>query len=82
MNSQEINVKLENIAPYAVGFSTPDLIKGDKGEKGDRGEKGEKGDTGNSGVYVGSTEPTDEKINVWVDTAGGVDITYAEGSVF
>lgn len=33
-------------------------------------EKGEKGDTGESGVYIGDTEPIDEKINVWIQPNG------------
>ena len=40
---------------------------------GTTGAKGEKGDTGNSGVYVGSEEPTDENVTVWVDTDGTAD---------
>ena len=27
-----------------------------------------KGDTGESGVYIGTEEPTDESVNVWIDT--------------
>lgn len=37
------------------------------------GEDGEKGETGNSGVYIGTEAPTDEDINVWVDTDGQPD---------
>ena len=47
--------------------------KGDKGDTGATGEKGDKGDTGSSGVYVGSEEPTDENVTVWVDTDGDAD---------
>ena len=32
-----------------------------------RGQQGEKGDTGESGVYIGTEEPTDEDIKVWID---------------
>lgn len=35
--------------------------------------KNTKGDTGNSGVYIGDDEPTDEDINVWIDTDGDAD---------
>lgn len=38
-----------------------------------RGEQGEKGDTGESGVYIGTEEPTDEDIKVWIDSDGTVD---------
>lgn len=31
-------------------------------------KNGEKGDAGESGVYIGTDEPTDENINVWIDT--------------
>ena len=43
------------------------MIRGRKGEKGDTGE------TGNSGVYIGTEEPTDDDINVWIDTDGQPD---------
>lgn len=39
---------------------------------------GTKGETGNSGVYVGSEEPTDENVTVWVDTDGTADEETAE----
>ena len=35
--------------------------------------KGERGLTGASGVYIGDTEPTDEGINVWIDTSADAD---------
>ena len=31
------------------------------------------GDTGDSGVYIGTEEPTDENINVWIDSDGIAD---------
>lgn len=31
------------------------------------------GDTGNSGVYVGSEEPTDPNVKVWIDVTGSED---------
>ena len=40
---------------------------GEKGEKGDQGEKGDKGDKGDTGIYVGTEEPTDDSVLVWVD---------------
>lgn len=33
-----------------------------------------RGETGKSGVYVGSEEPTDEEIKVWIDTEGKADL--------
>ena len=38
--------------------------------KGEQGPQGDRGDTGNSGVYIGTDEPTEEDINVWIDTDG------------
>ena len=37
------------------------------------GANGEKGDTGESGVYIGAEEPTDESVNVWIDTDATAD---------
>ena len=34
------------------------------------GVTNEKGDTGESGVYIGSTAPTDPDVTVWIDTTG------------
>ena len=38
------------------------------------GPQGPQGNTGNSGVHVGSTEPTDPDVNVWVYPDGEVSI--------
>ena len=35
--------------------------------------RGIKGDAGESGVYIGTEEPTDENIDVWIDSDGIVD---------
>jgi len=32
--------------------------------------RGGKGDTGNSGVYIGTEEPTDPEVKVWIDPTG------------
>ena len=62
-----------------VGATGAQGERGEKGEKGDRGEQGiqgiqgERGLTGASGVYIGDTEPTDEGINVWIDTSEDTD---------
>lgn len=43
---------------------------------------GDKGDTGDSGVYIGEEEPTDPKVNVWIDTdadgGGGYVLTASD----
>lgn len=38
--------------------------------------KGDKGDTGDAGVYVGTTEPTDPDVTVWIDPSGTDTNTY------
>lgn len=64
----DIRAKLSN-ATYGGKFSdlTPEEKELLKGEKGDKGDPGEKGD---SGVFVGSEEPTDDKIQIWIDPSG------------
>ena len=41
-----------------------------KGAKGDKGATGADGADGDPGVYIGSTEPTDESVQVWIDPTG------------
>lgn len=41
--------------------------------RGKQGEKGNQGETGESGVYVGTEPPTDEDIDVWIDSDGTAD---------
>ena len=56
---------------------------GEPGPKGDTGEKGADGAPGKSGVYVGTEEPEDEEIVVWIDTAGESDeLEAAEGGSY
>lgn len=50
----------------ASGTSSADL-KGPKGDTGAAGATGPKGDPGSSGVYIGTTAPTDQAITVWVN---------------
>lgn len=40
-----------------------------------KGPTGPQGPTGNSGVYLGSTQPTDTNVKVWLNTAGTDAIT-------
>lgn len=49
------------------GSTKSEYVKGEQGIKGDKGEPGE------SGVYLGTDEPTDPTINVWVDSDGEPD---------
>jgi len=46
---------------------------GRDGATGPAGRDGSQGPTGASGVYVGTTAPTDPSIKVWVDTNGDPD---------
>lgn len=41
-------------------------------------KNGSKGSTGSSGVYLGNTEPTDDKINIWIDTNEPFNIMTSE----
>ena len=56
--------------PQTVNIKGP---QGAKGDKGDPGDKGATGDTGNSGVYYGTTEPSDSEVNVWINPNGTVE---------
>ena len=38
-----------------------------------KGKDGDKGDKGESGVYVGTEAPTDESVDVWIDSDGTAD---------
>lgn len=44
--------------------------KGDKGDDGEAGPKGDKGDAGDPGVYIGTTEPEDSSVRIWIDPSG------------
>ncbi len=56
-------------------------FKGDKGDKGDKGNDGAPGPAGpsgadgKSGVYIGSEEPNDPGVSVWIDNDGEADPT-------
>lgn len=54
--------------PFVYSDFTPEQLESLKGSKGDKGDKGDDGDTGESGVYIGTTPPEDEDINVWIKT--------------
>ena len=53
--------------PASVNIKGP---QGPQGPAGAKGDKGDKGDTGDSGVYLGSTEPADETVKVWINPDG------------
>ena len=52
-------------------------IQGIQGEQGVQGIQGIQGETGDSGVYIGNNAPSDNDVNVWIDTDDddGFDIT-------
>ena len=52
------------------GIQGPKGADGLKGDTGEQGPVGEKGADGDSGVYVGSSTPTDPQKNVWIDPTG------------
>ena len=54
----------------AIGPQGPQGPAGADGAPGAKGDKGDKGDTGDSGVYLGSTEPADETVKVWINPDG------------
>lgn len=79
----------------ATGPQGPQGPSGADGAPGAKGDKGDKGDTGDSGVYLGSTEPADETVKVWInpdgeispslpvpgeDDAGKIPVVNADGS--
>jgi hypothetical protein len=55
-------------------------VQGIQGDKGETGEKGDKGDTGSSGVYIGTAEPTDASVNVWINPSGR-EVPFYNGEV-
>ena len=63
------------------GIQGPKGDKGEQGIQGPQGIQGIKGETGESGVYLGSEEPTDEDINVWINPNGTPEIS-AENLIF
>lgn len=65
-----------------VGPMGPQGIQGIQGPVGLSGEKGDKGDPGSSGVYVGTTPPTDSAINVWIDPSGQPDIVDGDKEAY
>ena len=77
---QNMNVQATTLEPDsdATVEKTVDAISGAVTltygiPKGQVGEKGDKGDTGDSGVYIGASAPSDENVNVWIDSDGEPD---------
>lgn len=52
------------------GATGPTGPQGPAGADGAPGAKGDKGDKGDSGVYLGSAEPADESVKVWINPDG------------
>lgn len=65
---------------YVWDATQNDFVNTGVDAEGEKGEKGDKGDTGNSGVYIGTEEPTDEEIGVWIDTDGQPDIPSGDNA--
>ena len=53
---------------YVWDASNAEYVNTNVDARGIKGDKGDVGKTGDSGVYIGTDEPTDEDINVWIDT--------------
>lgn len=51
-----------------TGYATEEYV--DAAVEGLEGPEGPQGPPGDSGVYVGSKEPTDESVKVWIDVQG------------
>lgn len=51
--------------------------QGEKGDKGDIGPTGPQGERGDSGVYVGTTEPTDTNDLIWINPDGEAATGFA-----
>lgn len=66
----------------ARGATGPQGATGATGATGPQGPQGPQGATGDSGVYIGSTAPTDPSVRVWIDTSGGADVTAWEGGSY
>ena len=65
-----------------MGPTGPQGMQGIQGPAGLSGEKGDKGDPGSSGVYIGTTPPTDSTINVWIDPNGQPDIVDGDKEAY
>lgn len=81
METPEIKVKMET---PEITASLMNVLKGPKGDKGDAFTfedfteeqldqlQGRDGEPGVSGVYIGTEEPSDENVNVWINPQGTV----------
>lgn len=56
--------------PGKDGVDGKDGAPGKDGEKGEQGIQGVPGEKGEPGVYVGTTEPTDEETLIWINPEG------------
>lgn len=54
----------------AVNIMGPEGKPGEKGAPGEPGANGIDGVDGESGVYVGTTEPTDDEMLIWINPEG------------
>jgi hypothetical protein len=77
MSNSDIEINVVTNQPINVEI----VGRGPQGVPG-VGEKGDTGEPGPSGVYLGSEEPTDPDVNVWIDDTGGATtITAADVGV-
>lgn len=59
------------------GLQGPQGNIGPQGIVGPQGAQGIQGPPGPTGVYIGTEEPTDKEMNVWIDIDGGENVGIA-----
>ena len=52
--------------------------QGETGPQGEQGQAGPQGPTGDSGVYIGTTAPTDPDVNVWINPSGTMSFIQSD----
>ena len=71
---EEIDVAIENVEVDLTGYATEEYVQNVvEGLEGPMGPQGPQGEPGTSGIYIGSEEPTDEDMMVWIDLEGTPD---------
>jgi len=52
--------------------------QGETGPQGEQGQAGPQGPTGDSGVYIGTTAPSDPDVNVWINPSGTMSFIQSD----
>ena len=70
----EVDEAVKNVEVDLTGYATEEyVLDAVEGLEGPRGPQGPKGEPGTSGIHVGSNEPTDEDMLIWIDLEGTPD---------